>query len=124
MKIHVRAPLLTLAIFFSFIELSSQYNKTLLKDAVLTVADDMGLFYTITNGLDVLVSDKHNQNIHGLIDKKNNRLVCALERYGDDYWVRKLMVGQTQVKSSASTTFQWTNADTKLYQLKFDKVLQ
>ncbi|XP_033217141.1 uncharacterized protein LOC117172944 [Belonocnema kinseyi] len=124
MKIHVGAPLLTLTIFFSFIELSSQYNTTLLKDAVLTVADDMGLFYTITNGLDVLVSDKHNQNIHGLIDRKDNKLVCALEKYGDDYSVRKLMVEQTQVKSDASATFEWTDTDTKLYQLKFDKVLQ
>ncbi|XP_033216550.1 uncharacterized protein LOC117172583 [Belonocnema kinseyi] len=124
MKIHVGAPLLTLAIFFSFIELSSQYNKTLLKADTLTVADDLGLFWTITNKLDILVSDQHNQDIYGLIDNKDNKLVCALEKYEDDYWVRKLIVEGMQVKTTATAPYEWTDEDTDLYQLDFDKVLK
>ncbi|XP_033217954.1 uncharacterized protein LOC117173469 [Belonocnema kinseyi] len=124
MKIHIGAPLLTLAIFFSFIELSSQYNKELLLGDGITVPDNLGIFYSISNNLDILVSDGHNQDIYGLMHKKYKILVCALEKDGIQYWVRKLMAKGQQVKVYAKKTYAWTDADTDLYDLKFDEVIQ
>ncbi|XP_033217837.1 uncharacterized protein LOC117173402 [Belonocnema kinseyi] len=123
MKIHVGALLLTVAIFISFIELSSQYNDEVLEADTWTLLDNLGIFFNVTNDLDILVSDGHNQKIFGLIDDVDNKLICALEKYMDDYWVRALMVGDKQVKADGSNTYEWTQADTDLYQLDFGKIL-
>ncbi|XP_033216549.1 uncharacterized protein LOC117172582 [Belonocnema kinseyi] len=124
MKIHIGAPLLTLAIFFSFIELSSQYNTTLLKPDTVALSDQLNIFFTITNNLDILISDGHNQNIYGLRDDAQNIMVCALEKYGDDYWVRALKRDGKQIKLTGGNPYEWIQDDTDYYKLDFDKVLK
>ncbi|XP_033216834.1 uncharacterized protein LOC117172749 [Belonocnema kinseyi] len=123
MKIHVCAPLFTLAIFFSFIELSSQYNDKVLVADKIILPDSLEIFFNVTNNLDILIKDGHNQENYGLIHYDFTTLVCVLELYDKKYWVRKLMVKSQQVKVDASQTYEWTKADTDLYKLDFDKEL-
>ncbi|XP_033217233.1 uncharacterized protein LOC117173001 [Belonocnema kinseyi] len=127
MKFHIGAPLLTLAIFFNFIELSSQYNKDLTKDD-MTIPDYLDIFYTMTDNLDVVAYDGHNAVVYGLIHTADgqfadDRLVCALEKDNDRYWARKLMVDGRQVTVDAANYYYWTDDDTSLYQIEFDKVI-
>ncbi|XP_033217916.1 uncharacterized protein LOC117173449 [Belonocnema kinseyi] len=120
---RIGALLLTLAIFYSFIGLSSQYNKDLLVNGTMALLDNLGIFFRITNNLDILVSDGHNKDIYGLIHDKYHLLVCALEPYDGQVWVRALMADGKQVKVDASTTYAWNKGDTDIYHLEFDKIL-
>ncbi|XP_033217785.1 uncharacterized protein LOC117173374 [Belonocnema kinseyi] len=127
MKIHVGAPLLTLAIFFSLIELSSQYNKDILGPEDMSIPDYLDIVYTITDDLDVVAHDGHNKVVYGLMHvgatPAENRVVCALERDGEKFWARKLMVQGEQVTVDAANFYSWTDQDTKSYQIEFDKVI-
>ncbi|XP_033216980.1 uncharacterized protein LOC117172840 [Belonocnema kinseyi] len=119
MKIHIAGPLLTLAIFFSFIELGSQYNTQVLKDGYLTLPGDKGIWYSITNDM-VDVTTGTNLTKYGLLhghvmvcilESESNKIVRALKRYND------------RVKVSANGYQFWSDADTELYNLDFDHTL-
>ncbi|XP_033216301.1 uncharacterized protein LOC117172457 [Belonocnema kinseyi] len=121
---HVGAPLLTLAIFFSFIELSSQQNEPTLTPDSMTLHDTLGIYYSITNKIDILIIDGHNEDTFGLLHEETGKLVCALELDSEDQvWVRKLMTDEGQVTADESKTYPWTQGDTDLYNLKFDAIL-
>ncbi|XP_033217262.1 uncharacterized protein LOC117173020 [Belonocnema kinseyi] len=123
MKINVGAPLLTLAIFFSFIELSSQYNTDILVDDDKTLPDNLGIFYSTKNRKDIVIIDGHNQITYGLIHDAKRTMVCALEIDNEKTWVRKLIAKGQQVKVDDTKTYPWNKNDTNLYKLDFDKEL-
>ncbi|XP_033217093.1 uncharacterized protein LOC117172906 [Belonocnema kinseyi] len=127
MQIHIGVPLLTLAIFFSFTKLSSQYNKDLLVPNNMSIPDYYDIFYTITDDIDIVAYNGHNVVVHGLIDAgatpSENILVAALEKDGDKYWARELIVDGEQVTVDGANYYYWTDQDTTTYQIEFGKVI-
>ncbi|XP_033217969.1 uncharacterized protein LOC117173477 [Belonocnema kinseyi] len=122
MKTNVGAPLLTLAIFFSFIELSSQYNKTVLVPGHLTLPDNKDISYTTYAGGVIQVKNGKNRAAYGLLDK--NVLVCILDTTRSPVYVRALLAGGKQVKATTGRVIKWTPADSAEYGLIFDQPIQ
>ncbi|XP_033216286.1 uncharacterized protein LOC117172450 [Belonocnema kinseyi] len=124
MKIHIGVPLLTLAIFFSFIELSSQYNSTALQPGSIELPDKLGLWFKVaTKEKKKAIKDGKNRVQPGLLDGQIQ--VCVLEVTTNfQNWVRKLMILNTQYKVDTKKSYLWTDDDTARYGLKFDKILE
>ncbi|XP_033216296.1 uncharacterized protein LOC117172456 [Belonocnema kinseyi] len=103
MKIHVGPPFFTLAIFFSFIELCSQYNEDILVDEKMNLPYNLDIFYSGKNSKDILISDGHNQETYGLIHDDYDILVCELETYDGQTWLQGLLVTEIIWHNSSAT---------------------
>ncbi|XP_033217015.1 uncharacterized protein LOC117172861 [Belonocnema kinseyi] len=122
MKIHISVPLFNLAIFFSFIEISSQYNTDSLGEQYVDLPIDMGLWYNISNNGKVDINNKENQKTLGLLD--GDLMVCVLEVLKNGVkMVRALMKGDERVKVEFNNYDVYDDDDASLYQLDFDKEL-
>ncbi|XP_033217987.1 uncharacterized protein LOC117173487 [Belonocnema kinseyi] len=119
MKIHVGAPLFTLAFFFSFIELSSLYNTNRLIKDVLQLPDDKHIWYNTFNGI-IKIENGKNEYTYGLRD--GTTMVCELDLLQQETWVRALMIDNQPVKVDArnSNVYNFTKDDTNLYGIVFD----
>ncbi|XP_033217193.1 uncharacterized protein LOC117172973 [Belonocnema kinseyi] len=124
MKIHVCAVLLTLAIYFSFIELSSQYNKDQLKEDVRYLPAEFGVWYNIKDNGTVELNNGQKEPTHVLTDIDGDTVVSALEIDGDKKIVRPLMIDKQHVKVDSRFYYNWDDDDAALYELNFNEELE
>ncbi|XP_033217442.1 uncharacterized protein LOC117173150 [Belonocnema kinseyi] len=120
MQIHAGAPLLTLAIYFHFSELSLQYNTTALQEGDRTLPDNMNIYYTLTTQTRVEVKDGFNLAAHGFIDPDDNAMVCLIEQAGSIRLARALYVNKTRMRVYDDAFRPLSSVDIIRYQLHFD----
>ncbi|XP_033216285.1 uncharacterized protein LOC117172449 [Belonocnema kinseyi] len=119
MKIYVGAPFCILAIFFSLIELCSPYSSRLTKGE-MQIDPRFEIFYPIENNKQVWI--QAGVKTKGLLD--GEMMVCALEDYNNQPYVRALITNNIHVKVLPKTYIFWNSSDKALYGLEFDKPLK
>ncbi|XP_033218003.1 uncharacterized protein LOC117173499 [Belonocnema kinseyi] len=120
MQIYVRASLLTLAIYFNFIELSLQYNTTALKEGDRILPTFLNIHYSLTGKPRVLVTVENNPPVHGFIDPVDNAIVGLIEQVGSIRLARALMIGSEKIRVYNNGYGPLSNSDILRYQLHFD----